>query len=124
MNVTILVPDDFAARFGSEADLGRRALEALALEEYLAGRMSRTVLRQVLGFGSREAVDSFLKSRGIVGPTPADELDPGPADRRTGLGSGSDERAAAELVERFRAFRAGKSLGGADLKDLIAEGRR
>jgi len=27
MNVTVAIPDDFAARFGAGADLGRRALE-------------------------------------------------------------------------------------------------
>ena len=31
---------------------------------------------------------------------------------------------ADELVERFRAFRVGKTLGGLDIKELIAEGRR
>lgn len=39
MNVTIPIPDDFAARFGSEAELGRRALQALGLEEHRGGRI-------------------------------------------------------------------------------------
>ena len=126
MKVTIPVPDDFAARFGSEADLGRRALEALALEEYRAGRMSPDELRNVLGFGSCEAFDGFLRSHGIAGAMAADERDQDSADSRTGSrrGSEGERAAAAELVQRFRAFRAGKSLGGLSLKDLTAEGRR
>ena len=47
------IPDDLAARFGSEAELGRRAVEAMALEEYRAGRLTRPELRQVLGFATR-----------------------------------------------------------------------
>jgi hypothetical protein len=49
MNVIIPIPDDFAARFGSAAELGRRALEALALAEYRAGRMTLSELQRVLG---------------------------------------------------------------------------
>lgn len=64
MNVTIPIPDELAARFGSEADLGRRALEALALEEYRAGRLTRPELRQMLGFATRGELDGFLKDRG------------------------------------------------------------
>jgi len=66
MNVTVPIPDGFAARFGSEAELGRRALVALALEEYRAGRLTRPELRQLLGFGTRAELDGFLKERGIV----------------------------------------------------------
>ena len=65
MNVTVLIPDDFAARFGTEAELGRRVLEALALEEYRAGRLSTAEPRRVLGFDSRGELDGFLKARGI-----------------------------------------------------------
>jgi hypothetical protein len=65
MNVTLPVPDDFAARFGSAAELGRRALEALALEEFRAGRLSPFELQQLLGFGTRYELDGFLKARGV-----------------------------------------------------------
>jgi predicted nucleic acid-binding protein len=34
MNVTVHIPDDLAERIGTGVDLSRRALEALALEEY------------------------------------------------------------------------------------------
>jgi hypothetical protein len=66
MNVTVAIPDDFAARFGAGADLGRRALEALALEEYRAGRLRRPELRRLLGFATRGELDGFLKERGVV----------------------------------------------------------
>jgi len=65
VNVTILIPDNFAVRFGTEAELGRRAIEALALEEFRAGRLSKTELRQVLGLGTRGELDGFLKKHGI-----------------------------------------------------------
>lgn len=65
MNVIVPIPDDFAARFGAGTDLGRRALEALALEEFRAERLSKAELRQVLGFGTRGELDGFLKDRGL-----------------------------------------------------------
>lgn len=80
MNVTVLIPDDFAARFGTEAELGRRALEALALEEYRAGRLSTAELRRVLGFGSRGELDGFLKARGIYEDYTPEDLE---RERRT-----------------------------------------
>jgi len=65
MDVTVPIPDDFAARFGSGAELGRRALEALALEEFRAARLSKAELRQILGFGTRAELDGFLKAHGV-----------------------------------------------------------
>ena len=80
MNVTVLIPDDFAARFGTAAEVGRRALEALALEEYRAGRLSTAELRRVLGFGSRGELDGFLKARGIYEDYTPEDLE---RERRT-----------------------------------------
>lgn len=65
MNITVPIPDALAARLGSEADLSRRALEALALAEYQAGRLTEFELRQLLGIESRYELDGFLKARGI-----------------------------------------------------------
>ncbi len=113
MNVMVPIPDDLAARFGSEAELGRRVVEALALEEYRAGRMARNALQKLLGFSDPVELDGFLRAHGLgnatIPPVESEE------DQRT---------AAADLVERFKAFRIGKSLGGLSVKDLIAEGRR
>lgn len=80
MDVTVAIPDDFAARFGTADELGRRALEALALEEYRAGRLSTAELRRVLGFGSRGELDGFLKARGIYEDYTLDDLE---RERRT-----------------------------------------
>ena len=65
MNVTLPIPDEFATRFGSAAELGRRALEALAVEEFRAGRLTQSELRHLLGFATRYELDGFLKARGI-----------------------------------------------------------
>jgi hypothetical protein len=40
MNVTIPIPDDFAAGFSAGANLDRRAFEALALEEFRANSLN------------------------------------------------------------------------------------
>ena len=117
MNVTVPIPDDFAARFGSEADLGRRALEALALEEFRAERLSKAELRQILGFETRGELDGFLKERGIFEEYTLADLD----RERQIL---DRVMASSDLVERFRAFRAGKTHGGLDALELIREGRR
>jgi hypothetical protein len=66
MNLTVRIPDDLAQRLTSEAgDLERRALEALALEEYRTGRLTRPELRRMLGFETRAELDGFLKAHDI-----------------------------------------------------------
>ncbi len=41
MNLVVRIPDDLATRIAAEGgDLERRALEALVLEEFRAGRMT------------------------------------------------------------------------------------
>lgn len=74
MNVTLEIPDDFAQRLkAAGADLSRRALEALALEEYKRGRLSRPELRQLLGFTTRAELDEFFKTHEVFGTySPAD----------------------------------------------------
>ena len=67
MNLTIQLPDDLAARLNaSGGNLSRRALEALALEEYKLGHLTRAELRRLLGFNSRIALDAFLKTHGVL----------------------------------------------------------
>jgi hypothetical protein len=73
MDVTIAIPDELAARLGAETDLPRRALEALVLEEYRAGRITKAELREALGIETRYDMDGFLKARGVYEPvTPED----------------------------------------------------
>ncbi len=52
MDVKVRIPDELAARLSAAGgDLSRRALEALALEEFRSGRLSKAELRTLLGFG-------------------------------------------------------------------------
>jgi Uncharacterised protein family (UPF0175) len=66
MQLTVEIPDDLAGRLGAEADLSRRALELLALEEYKGGHLTETELQRLLGFGTRYKLDGFLKAHGVM----------------------------------------------------------
>jgi hypothetical protein len=69
MNLTVRIPDSFARRLVDlGGDIERKALEALALEEYRAGRLSKKELRQTLGFEVLDELDGFLKSHGVFEP--------------------------------------------------------
>lgn len=69
MNVTVRIPDDLAERLtAAGADLGRQALEGIALEAFRVGSLTRFELRQILGFETRFELDGFLKERGIFEP--------------------------------------------------------
>jgi hypothetical protein len=114
MNVTLPIPDELAARLGEAGDVARRALEAFALAEYQAGRLTQSELRQLLGFETRYELDGFLKAHGIFRDYTQADLD----RERENL-----DRLASP-VARIHAFRAGKTLGGLDPAALIREGRR
>jgi len=67
MTLTVEIPDDLASRMVAEGgDLSRRALEALALEEYKSGHLTETELQKLLGFGTRYKLDGFLKAHGVL----------------------------------------------------------
>ena len=66
MELTIQIPDELASRMStSGAELSRRALEALALEEFKSGRITKPELRRLLGFGTRYQLDGFLKAHDV-----------------------------------------------------------
>jgi Uncharacterised protein family (UPF0175) len=66
MEVTLHIPDDVAQRLSaSRGDLSGRALEAFALGEYKAGRLTAAQLRWLLGFQTRDAIDGFLKAHEV-----------------------------------------------------------
>jgi len=66
MNVTVEIPDELASQMSaSGADLPRRVLEAFALEEYKAERISKVQLRRLLGFETRYELDGFLKAHNV-----------------------------------------------------------
>jgi hypothetical protein len=67
MNLTVEIPDELAGRLNAaDGDLSRRALEALALEEYKSGHLTEDELRRLLGFGTRYRLDGFLKAHGVL----------------------------------------------------------
>jgi hypothetical protein len=66
MDLTVQIPDDLARSMSaSGGDLSRRALEALALEEFKSGHITKPELRRLLGFGTRYQLDGFLKSHDV-----------------------------------------------------------
>jgi hypothetical protein len=80
MNFTVEIPDDVAQRLtASGGDLSRRALEALALEEFKLGRLTRPELRRLLGFGTRAELDAFFKAHEVFSSYTAADLE---QDRR------------------------------------------
>ena len=69
MHVMVEIPDDLAQRLAAAGgDLSRRALEALAIEEYKLGRLTHPELRRLLGFNTHYELDGFLKAHGIFEP--------------------------------------------------------
>jgi hypothetical protein len=80
MNVTLEIPDDVAERLRAGGDdLPRRALEALVLEEYKRGRLTRPEARRLLGFETRAELDEFFAAHETFGTYTADDLE---QDRR------------------------------------------
>jgi hypothetical protein len=66
MQITVQIPDDLAQRLSvGRNDLSRRALEALALEEFKGGHITKAELRRLLGFATRGALDGFLKAHDV-----------------------------------------------------------
>src|ERR1035438_5961196 len=65
MDVTFQIPDELVDSVTATGDLPRRALEAFALEELRAGRITEPQLCEMLGL-ARIQIDGFLKSHGIL----------------------------------------------------------
>ena len=66
MDVTVQIPDDLVSLMGGGAGLSRRALEALAAEEYKRGRLTKPDLRRLLGFETSHQIDEFLKAHDVL----------------------------------------------------------
>jgi hypothetical protein len=75
MDVTIHIPDDLAVRLEAGGDLSRRALEALAVEEFRSGRLMQSEMRRLLGLPTRQALDGFLKAHEAYIPYTVADLD-------------------------------------------------
>jgi hypothetical protein len=66
MNLTMEIPDDLAARLrAGGGDLSRRALEALAAEEYKHDRLTKPELQRLLGIETSFQLDEFLKAHDV-----------------------------------------------------------
>jgi hypothetical protein len=75
MNLVLHIPDDFAEQLSAGGDVERQALEALALESYRAGRLTKAELRRLLGIESRYALDGFLKAHDVYEPYTLEDLE-------------------------------------------------
>ena len=66
MNLTVEIPDDLARSMSAAGgDPCRRVLEALALDEYKSGRLTKPELRHALGFATGYELDGFLKKHRV-----------------------------------------------------------
>jgi len=66
MEVTVRIPDDLASRMNATSgEISRRALEALAIEEYRNHRLTRPELRRLLAFETSYELDGFLKAHQV-----------------------------------------------------------
>ncbi len=76
MNLVVPIPDQLASRLSQNGpDLGRQALEALVRENFRAGRMTVTDVRDALGFRVLNQVDGFLKSHGVYESCTVEDVD-------------------------------------------------
>src|SRR5437879_5321988 len=67
MQITLELPEDIAASLiGKGEDLPRAAMEALALEEYRAHRLSPRQLYRLLGFDAPIQLRNFLDAHGEI----------------------------------------------------------
>jgi hypothetical protein len=121
MNVIVHIPDELAAQLAAQGgDLERRALEALVLEEFRAGRLSKAELQRALSFKVLNEVDGFLRAHGVFEEDTLKELGSKTEAQRAAQQAATGKALAAE----FRVFRRGRTLGGLDPKQLIREGLR
>src|ERR1700724_2872515 len=121
--ITVHIPADFARRLGTGGEVERRVLEALALDEFRQGHLSRAELRQLLGFVTRGKLDEFLTPHGVFGTCTPEHLE---RDRRTLADLLPDEESRARARQpaaKIIARRKGVTLDGLSIKDLINEGR-
>jgi len=75
MEITLSIPDELARLLGSTDEVERRAVEALALEEYKLGHLTKPELRRLLGFGTRAKLDEFLKAHEVFEPYTLEDLE-------------------------------------------------
>jgi hypothetical protein len=77
--ITVRLPDDLARRLGTGGEVERRVLEALALDEFKLGHLTKPELRRLLGFATRAKLDEFLTAHEVFGTYTPEDLE---RDRR------------------------------------------
>jgi len=65
--ITVRLPGELARLVEANGEIERRVVEALALDEFRQGHLSRAELRRLLGFGTRMKLDQFLAAHGVFG---------------------------------------------------------
>jgi hypothetical protein len=121
MDIKVDIPDNPARSLGTTGEIERRALEALALEEYKVGHLTRAELRRLLGFGSRDALDRFLKAHDVSHNL--DDAEEERQDLKEVLPDQASREKARRAAANIIARRKGVTLGGLSIKDLMNEGR-
>lgn len=75
MQVILEVPEEVARQFALDAEgLSRAALEGLALEGILSGKLSEAQAQKLLGFQTRYRMDGFLKQHGVYLPVTLEDV--------------------------------------------------
>ena len=73
MQVTVEIPDQFVRHLvPTGRDAARSLLEESVAGAYRDGRLTMEQVRELLGFGTRMQVDTFLRQHEICGYTVAD----------------------------------------------------
>jgi hypothetical protein len=121
--ITVRIPEDLARRLGTGSEVERRVLEALALDEFRQGHLSRAELRRLLGFGTRMRLDEFLTAHGVFGTCTIADLEREREDLAAIEPDDESRARARQAAANIIARRKGVTLGGLSIKDLINEGR-
>ena len=79
MQVVVQLPDEIAKEIGTDAEIQRRVLEAVALEGYRGGRLTSGQVAELLGL-SRWQAEEFLDAHGVKQAYTLEMLE---EDRRT-----------------------------------------
>jgi hypothetical protein len=124
MEITIRIPAYLARRLGTGGEVERRVLEALALDEFRQGHLSRTELRRLLGFATRAKLDEFLTGHGVFGAYTPEDLERDREDQASAVPNEESRARARKAAANIIARRKGVTLGGLSIKDLINEGRQ
>lgn len=76
MTVTVEIPDELAeALTPANGNLSRVVIEAVVLEGYRRDMLSEAAVRRLLGFGTREEAQGFLKNHDVCSHYGTSDLD-------------------------------------------------